>query len=41
MFTSGYKDICEFDIDGMALQQKRNWNLDRIRYIAHTYHYVN
>lgn len=41
MFTSGYNDISEFDNIGMALMQKRAFQVTRVVYNLHTYQFNN
>ncbi len=41
MFTSGYSDYSENDSVGMSVQQKRNWNIERISYKLQTYHFMD
>lgn len=39
MFTSGLCDYSESDLNGINVQQKRNYIITRIQYRLQTYHY--
>ena len=41
MFTSGYSDVSELDNVGMQYQQKRNYQIERIKYKLQTYHFID
>lgn len=41
MFTSGYNDVSEMDNIGINLQQKRNYQIERIKYKLQTYQFID